>query len=266
MERTIDEKCGMVTESRIKILYRTDKRTSNGTAIYEQQCGICGSVFMDKFRKERKSCGCLQTAHRDHSGEVLSTGVKIIRKTNQMQENGNGSHAYLYQMLCPFCGTIFERTYNPSNPPVSCGCKHRRKWKHARDYSGMVLPSGIRVLSKTEGRIVCGETKTTQKPIYQMQCTCGAIFEHTYKYELKSCGDRKKHPPKKQKERRWIVNHSGEKLASGISIIERLEESKNYGGRSVPVYRQWCPFCHNTIKGQEKVVVVWMGKIGQEKY
>lgn len=44
------------------------------------------------------------------------------------------------------------------------------------------------------------------------------------------------------------VDHSGEILPSGVKIIEKLEEQKEWGGSLFPIYRQQCPHCGNIFK------------------
>lgn len=39
------------------------------------------------------------------------------------------------------------------------------------------------------------------------------------------------------------IDHSGDILPSGIRIIEKTKETKEYGGHLFPIYIQWCPNC-----------------------
>lgn len=120
--------------------------------------------------------------------------------------------------------------------------------------SGTVLPSGIIVLENTQKKITRGKQKVCYAPIYKMRCTCGAIFEHTYSYNLKSCGDKKKHP-RKQKERGSLesINHSGEILSSGVRIIRKLRAEKDeHTGRNFTVYLQKCPICGKEFEARFK--------------
>ena len=113
---------------------------------------------------------------------------------------------------------------------------------------GTILPSGIKVLNKTEKFVYRGKDGNVRVPIYKMQCTCGTIFEHTYKKELKSCGNKKMHPQKKKEKKAQTVDHSGEILPSGVKIIEKTEEPKEWGGSLFPVYLQQCSHCENIFK------------------
>lgn len=111
-----------------------------------------------------------------------------------------------------------------------------------------ILPSGIKVLNKTERFAYRGKDGNVRAPIYKMQCTCGAIFEHTYRKGLKTCGNKKMHPQKKREIKAQTVDHSGEILPSGIKIVKKLEKQKEYGGTLFPTYLQMCPHCENVFE------------------
>ena len=169
---------GEVLSSGIRIIERLNKEKEWGGQrfpVYRQMCPCCGKVFEAIYVKKRKSCGCIDG--KDRTGEVLPSGIKLIKRLDKQNKHGS----YFYTQKCGLCGKKFEGVYNPKLK--SCGCSVLEK-----DRSGETNPNGVKIIKKV-GEIEKNGKRMQNPYIYEMECPiCGKIFKSRYNQYLKSCG------------------------------------------------------------------------------